>query len=50
MQYKIDDITVEIIKPTQTSSPDEDIKRAAAFIYKIAEINLRAEKKIYKIS
>lgn len=44
MQYKVDDITVEIKEPKEESSPEEDSKRAAAFIYKIAEIQTRKDK------
>ncbi|MDD3238251.1 MAG: hypothetical protein PHV37_09170 [Candidatus Gastranaerophilales bacterium] len=39
MQYKIDDIAVEIKKPTGISKDNASI--AAAFIYKIAEIEMR---------
>lgn len=44
MQYKIDDITVEIIKPKKVSSPQDDAKRTAAFIYKLAEIQMKSER------
>ncbi|MEI8128022.1 MAG: hypothetical protein WCG95_00260 [bacterium] len=48
MQFKVDKITVEIIKPTKESSPKEDSKRVAAFVYKLMEMNFNKEQRIYK--
>ena len=38
MQYCVDGITVEIIKPKTKSSHDEDVKRVAMFIYTLGQI------------
>lgn len=38
MQYRVDGITVEIIKPKTKSSHEEDAKRVAMFIYTLGQI------------
>lgn len=38
MQYCMDGIAVEIIKPKTKSSHDEDVKRVAMFIYTLGQI------------
>lgn len=40
MQYCVDGITVEIIKPKTKSSHDEDVKRVAMFIYTLGQIQM----------
>jgi len=38
MQFCVDDITVEIVKPQKKYSHDEDVKRVAMFIYTLGQI------------
>lgn len=39
MQFQVSDITVEIIPPRITTTPEDDKEYLAKFIYKIAEMN-----------
>lgn len=43
MQYCVDGITVEIVKPTKRFSHDEDLKRVAMLIYTLGQIQINDE-------
>ncbi len=41
MQFKVDEITVEIIEPQKNSSKEEDLKRVAMFVYTLGQIKIQ---------
>lgn len=41
MQFTVADITVNIISPTKASTPEDDKRDFAEFLYKLAEMNMK---------